>query len=82
MVPQEFVTLLKLSLAKLMSRGILDADIVDLEFWLKWPKKFTSVSQYENNKKKSTSSPVPQPPANKTKVNKPVLNLKIYKKKV
>ena len=57
MVPNEFITLLKLALAKMVSAGILDDSIIDLEFWMKWPKKFTSISQYENNKKKTTDEP-------------------------
>ena len=59
-VPAEFVALIKSTLARTAGAGLLDPDIVDLEFWNNWPKKYREAKRYvheqdEKKKKKAVA---------------------------
>ena len=52
LVPQPFVTLLKMTLAKMVGNKVLDPALVPAEFWPSWARKFTSATAYEARKKR------------------------------
>ena len=57
-IPSAFANLVKMTLTKLAARGLLHPTLIDVAFWTKWPKKFISVCQYENSKKKQDTKKV------------------------
>lgn len=49
-VPMRFVTLLRCTLPKLISKKSMDPSLIDLEFWKAIPRKFNSIFNYERAK--------------------------------
>ena len=52
MVPQSFVTLLRLTLSKMSANSILDPGLITADFWSAWSQKFTSAAAYDARKKR------------------------------
>lgn len=51
-VPEEFATILKIALAKMVAAKRLNASFVNLDFWRRIPGKFKGIRLYEDTKKK------------------------------
>ena len=55
-VPQRFVTILRMALSRMVGGGKLHEDLIGLKFWKSWSRKFTSLRQHDNRKQEPTSS--------------------------
>ena len=56
MVPQEFADVLRIALSKLCELPGINPNIVNHDFWSRWPQKFRSVAGYEQTKAKKVAA--------------------------
>lgn len=51
-VPEEFATIIRVALSKMVSAKCLNPEFVNLDFWRKMPNKFKGIRLYEDTKRK------------------------------
>lgn len=49
-VDQRFIAFLRATLGMMAGTNIIDREIIDLEFWSSWPRKFYNVRSYDSSK--------------------------------
>lgn len=49
-VDPKFVAFLRATLAQMAGTEILDPEIIDLEFWASWPRRFYNIRNYDGTK--------------------------------
>ena len=52
-VPEEFATILKVALSKMVASKCLKPEMINLDFWRRMPSKFKGIRYYEDVKKKN-----------------------------
>lgn len=61
-VPNEFIKILRGTLAKMAGEGIFPNSFIGLQFWSRFPRKFNSKKEYEDSKEKTPrkrENPIP-----------------------